>query len=54
MSRLCFRKDKKVKETGGERTRIVGEETGETGRLQIMKESEVRRQGVSFLISLIF
>lgn len=28
MSRLCFRKDKKVKETGGERTRIVGEETG--------------------------
>jgi len=26
MSRLCFRKDKKVKETGGERT--IGEETG--------------------------
>ena len=29
MSRLCFRKDKKVKETGGERTRrTIGEETG--------------------------
>ena len=29
ISRSCFRKDKKVKETGGERTRrIVGEEAG--------------------------
>lgn len=29
IGRSCFREDKKVKETGGERTRrIVGEETG--------------------------